>query len=176
MYISQDPIGLAGNNPNFYGYTFNANSQVDVFGLDCLPKGKKIKRTVYRFSPPDRVSTTWDAHKWNVASNHRYTKSGVGGVYGANSPKTAMAEVGHYGIDPNSVELVSKKVQLNNVLDLTDSKVRDQLGVKLTDLNGNDYAKTHELGDWALSNGYDGILAPSARNLTGSNLISFGGF
>ncbi len=33
-YISQDPIGLAGNNPNFYGYTFDSNTEVDVWGLD----------------------------------------------------------------------------------------------------------------------------------------------
>ncbi|MWP50273.1 MULTISPECIES: RHS repeat-associated core domain-containing protein [unclassified Gilliamella] len=32
-YISQDPIRLAGNNPNFYAYTFDSNSEVDVFGL-----------------------------------------------------------------------------------------------------------------------------------------------
>ena len=32
-YISQDPIGLAGNNPTLYGYVFDTNSQVDVFGL-----------------------------------------------------------------------------------------------------------------------------------------------
>ena len=34
-YISQDPIGLAGNNPNFYAYVENSNWWVDVFGLDC---------------------------------------------------------------------------------------------------------------------------------------------
>jgi uncharacterized protein RhaS with RHS repeats len=33
LYISQDPIGLAGNNPNFYAYTFDSNTQVDPFGL-----------------------------------------------------------------------------------------------------------------------------------------------
>ena len=32
-YISQDPIGLAGNNPNFYAYVFDSNSQFDFFGL-----------------------------------------------------------------------------------------------------------------------------------------------
>jgi RHS repeat-associated protein len=32
-YISQDPIRLAGNNPNFYVYTFDSNSEVDPFGL-----------------------------------------------------------------------------------------------------------------------------------------------
>ena len=35
-YISQDPIGLAGNNPNFYGYTFDSNTEVDVLGLNIL--------------------------------------------------------------------------------------------------------------------------------------------
>lgn len=35
LYISQDPIGLAGNNPNFYAYVENSNWWVDVFGLDC---------------------------------------------------------------------------------------------------------------------------------------------
>ena len=34
LYISQDPIELAGNNPNFYAYVFDSNIQVDVFGLD----------------------------------------------------------------------------------------------------------------------------------------------
>jgi RHS repeat-associated protein len=32
-YISQDPIGLAGNNPNMYAYTHDSNTWVDVFGL-----------------------------------------------------------------------------------------------------------------------------------------------
>jgi len=34
-YISQDPIGLLGNNPTFYGYVKDTNSWTDVFGLDC---------------------------------------------------------------------------------------------------------------------------------------------
>ncbi|MCO6565730.1 MAG: AHH domain-containing protein [Apibacter sp.] len=33
-YISQDPIGLAGNNPNFYAYVHDSNAWVDPFGLD----------------------------------------------------------------------------------------------------------------------------------------------
>ena len=34
-YLSQDPIRLLGNNPNFYAYTFDSNSEVDILGLDC---------------------------------------------------------------------------------------------------------------------------------------------
>ncbi|MDB0601965.1 RHS repeat-associated core domain-containing protein [Tenacibaculum maritimum] len=32
-YISQDPIGLLGNNPNFYAYVHDVNIFVDKFGL-----------------------------------------------------------------------------------------------------------------------------------------------
>ena len=47
-YISQDPIGLAGNNPNFYTYTFDSNSEVDPFGLakqgiHCVAPDYEIK-------------------------------------------------------------------------------------------------------------------------------------
>lgn len=32
-YISQDPIGLLGNNPNLYAYLHDGNAWVDPFGL-----------------------------------------------------------------------------------------------------------------------------------------------
>ncbi|MWP50413.1 MULTISPECIES: RHS repeat-associated core domain-containing protein [unclassified Gilliamella] len=41
LYISQDPIKLAGNNPNFYAYTFDSNTMVDVFGLENCGKVHK---------------------------------------------------------------------------------------------------------------------------------------
>ncbi|WP_024470280.1 RHS repeat-associated core domain-containing protein [Treponema pedis] len=34
-YISQDPIGLAGNNPTLYGYVEDTNIWLDIFGLAC---------------------------------------------------------------------------------------------------------------------------------------------
>ena len=40
-YISKDPIGLAGNNPNLYAYAHDSNAFFDPFGLDII--------TVYRF-------------------------------------------------------------------------------------------------------------------------------
>jgi RHS repeat-associated protein len=44
-YISQDPIGLAGNNPNFYAYVSDPNSEIDPFGLDLV--------TVYHYTSRD---------------------------------------------------------------------------------------------------------------------------
>ncbi|MBV4453455.1 MULTISPECIES: RHS repeat-associated core domain-containing protein [Pseudomonas] len=177
-FTTPDPIGLAGGL-NLYQYAPNPLSWIDPLGLmkcSSPPKGRKVNRTVYRFEEPGRIGTTWQAHKWNVDSRHRYTAKGLGGVYGANSRKTALGEVTHWGVDLSSRVLVSKKVQLNNVLDLTRADVRKQLGVSLKSITGNKYTETHQIGNWAKANGYDGILAPSARNPTGSNLISFAGF
>lgn len=49
--------------------------------------------TTYWYDMPDRVSSTWTFHQWNVATNHRYTKPRVGGVYAAISQQTAYKEI-----------------------------------------------------------------------------------
>jgi hypothetical protein len=33
---------LVGNNPNFYAYTFDSNSEVDPFGLDIIEEAWKV--------------------------------------------------------------------------------------------------------------------------------------
>jgi RHS repeat-associated protein len=40
MYLSQDPIGLAGNNPTLYGYVKDVNSWIDQFGLHNQGSGR----------------------------------------------------------------------------------------------------------------------------------------
>ncbi|WP_159290945.1 DUF6531 domain-containing protein, partial [Tenacibaculum maritimum] len=40
-YISQDPIGLASGNPNFYTYVSDVNSHIDSLGLSSSPLGFK---------------------------------------------------------------------------------------------------------------------------------------
>ena len=37
QYVSQDPIGLLGNNPTLYGYVKDCLTHVDVLGLNSLP-------------------------------------------------------------------------------------------------------------------------------------------
>jgi RES domain-containing protein len=138
------------------------------------PIGIQFEGSVFRLENPSRVNTTFDAHAGNVAANHRYSGPGQGAVYGATSPETALAEMQHYGLSVGRVS-VSKEIQLGNVLDLTNSATRRELGVTLRDITGNSYTHTQRIGDWARVNGYDGILAPSARNSSGTNLIIFPG-
>jgi uncharacterized protein RhaS with RHS repeats len=55
MYLSQDPIGLAGNNPTLYGYVRDINSWVDVLGLDGKTKvfwsgGEEAKKAAEKYA------------------------------------------------------------------------------------------------------------------------------
>ncbi|WP_250465112.1 RES domain-containing protein, partial [Microbulbifer litoralis] len=177
----QDPIGLHGGTNN-YQYAPNPTNWIDPFGLTCkeikpdvAPSGKSFDGVVYRYEQPDRIATTWDAHKWNNAANHRYTEPGINGVYAGTSARTAEAEIAHYGA-LSGRELVSKKVNMSNILDVTDPVVREQLGVSLEDITGNRYEVTQAVGRYAKDNGFEGVLAPSARDPSGANLISFSGY
>jgi len=38
-YISKDPIGLDGNNPNLYAYVWDSNAETDVLGLISTAPG-----------------------------------------------------------------------------------------------------------------------------------------
>ena len=68
---------------------------------------------------------------------------------------------------------------VSNLLDLSDSAVRQNLGIDLLDLTrigGTQawrYDVTQPLGSWAQQNGYNGIIAPSAQADGGVNLILF---
>jgi hypothetical protein len=50
LYLSQDPIRLAGNNLNFYEYDHDCNYYVDTFGLNSVvfseQLSKKLKRLI----------------------------------------------------------------------------------------------------------------------------------
>jgi RHS repeat-associated protein len=43
-YLSQDPIGLVGNNPTLYAYVHDPNSWLDVWGLDEVLQSSRAAR------------------------------------------------------------------------------------------------------------------------------------
>ena len=58
-YISQDPIGLAGNNPTLYAYVHDSNSWVDVFGLNVFwSGGNNAKIAAEQFAKNNHGRTT----------------------------------------------------------------------------------------------------------------------
>ena len=46
-YISQDPIGITESNPTLYGYVYNSNMYIDIWGLDYFYQLIKNNRVVY---------------------------------------------------------------------------------------------------------------------------------
>lgn len=163
-----------GDTPRDYCST-QAQNEADSLHIKRKPKGVKVKGTAYRYEDKAKLLITWQPHPLNVASNHRYSKPGVGAVYAATSPETALKEVMHYGVDMNMRVLVTRTYKLRNALDLTNPKTREMLGVTLEEITGDSYDLTHKLGDFARQNGYDGMVVPSARNAGGVNIVVFKG-
>jgi RHS repeat-associated protein len=64
-YISQDPIRLEGNNPNFYAYTRDSNRIVDIFGLIECSLGEHGEY-VYRFDErsPEQIKLDGGFKSW----------------------------------------------------------------------------------------------------------------
>ena len=69
--------------------------------------------------------------------------------------------------------MYSYDVKLDNMLDISNPTVRNQLGVSLDSIVGDTYEVTHNVGEFAYSNAYNGIIAPSARIDGGVNIIVF---
>lgn len=187
QFFTQDPIRLLGGTNN-YLYTPNPVGWTDPLGLLCKEQLKSIQGTTYegrihRMEKPGQTETTWTAGPWNINASHRYSGPGQGAIYGGTDKKTAIAEVQHYddqfGYPTSDRKYKYKDVKVENILDLTDPTVRDKLGITIDDListGPGQYDTTHKIGKLAEDAGFSGILAPSARNPSGANVIVFGGF
>lgn len=177
--IGGSPYSLQTAKATCHVLPFREKAQVandaDSLHIRQKPQGVNVKGTAYRYEDEEKLTITWQPHALNVASNHRYTKPGVGGVYAATSVETAFREVMHYGVDMNRRVLVTRHYELHNALDLTNPETRKLLGVTLEDITGDCYELTHRLGDFALQNSYDGLVVPSARNVGGVNIVVFKG-
>ena len=87
-YISKDPIGLAGNNPNLYAYVYDSNTEVDSSGL------YGVKRN----------TPAWKARGWQ----------GSGAYPGTDTWRTVTLEKGTivYGGIPGQSEFYLSKESL----------------------------------------------------------------
>lgn len=154
--------------------TFGAGGEVVA---NSLPAGVTYEGPLYRAVPAggDALDISY-----SVNASGRYTVPGQGGLYFASNAGTVEAEFVN-----NGSSLVGRDLNafpdssVNNLLDLTDPVVRERLGVSLEDLTRTGgtpawrYEVTQPLGKFAQSQGYNGILAPSAQADGGVNLILF---
>ena len=119
---------------------------------------------------------------YTKVQNYRYTEPGVNGLYFGSSKHIVDCEIRSYGVNPDAANRTLTyydNVKLDNMLDLTNPSVRQQLNVELPDLLNDSYkanvgnAVTHQMGRFASDNGYNGIIAPSARGDGGINIVLF---
>ena len=130
--------------------------------------------TIYRCveNPYDPLEMS----QYTIDSRHRYTDKGVPGLYFSSGEKIVRAELGNYDVtDFSNRTMYSYDVKLSNMLDVSNPVIREQLGVSLDSLIGESYDVTHKIGKYAYDNGYNGIIAPSARADGGVNIILFSG-
>ena len=60
QYMTQDPIGLAGNNPTLYGYVGDTNWWVDPFGLARVGNISFLERQHPSSLTPDNLGGVWN--------------------------------------------------------------------------------------------------------------------
>lgn len=89
-YLSQDPIGLAGNNPTLYGYVHDTNIELDLFGLDCGTNAKKLRENMAK---EGRIVGA------NEAAGHIVASTGSKGHFAASAESRILLD--KYKIDIN---------------------------------------------------------------------------
>jgi RES domain-containing protein len=104
-----------------------------------------------------------------AVTSGRYHRAGGAGVWYASSSETAAwAELFRHhergGVSPFEVRRLIGRVRFQalKVLDLTDRRVREALGVSADDLAADDLSRCQAIAEHARAAGYDGVLAPSA--------------
>ena len=138
----------------------------------CEPTGATYEGSIYR--SVDSRYNPLEMSQYTINSNHRYTESGVPGLYFSSGEKIVKAELGNYDVfDFSNRTMYQYDVRLTNMLDVSNPSVRSQLNISLESIIGESYDVTHAIGRYAYSNGYNEIIAPSARADGGINIILF---
>ena len=140
-------------------------------------QGKTFAAVVHR-----HVSSQYDAldSSGSLMAGGRWNPQGEYGVlYTALIEETAVAELerlaerqGLTSDDLAPRDLVSIEVSLSKILDLTDNKIMQQIGIRENEIVGNDPALCLEISRLARRAGFEAILAPSATK-KGSILVVF---
>lgn len=124
------------------------------------------------------------------AHGGRWNRPGIKAVYGSMDVITAVMESYQnflkYGFDLAQIKpqvIAGASVTLQNVLDLSSAGIRRRIGFTLADLMDEDWQTIQAEGDESWTQaigrgcrtvGFEGLIAPSARNRPkGRNLILF---
>lgn len=111
-YISQDPIGLEGNNPNIYAYVHNSNTWIDPLGLSGI-----FSPATWTATSPKGTGNAYKVFQQNIDWDIVNPKTGLTNLEAAL--KTGKAPI---GTDGKSINLHHSKQKGHGPLfEMTDS-------------------------------------------------------
>lgn len=146
-------------------------------------KGVSFNERVWRAVPDRYNDDIWNITDHTRRASHRYSQPGDSALYTSLGNEdlgrwTIMAELRRQ--DLNGYHFASTMKAYDNVLDLTNLRVLDELGIEkdlIVKTDGvNFYELTHQIGNISRLKGYTAVIAPSARTrgFEGINFIIFG--
>lgn len=118
-------------------------------------------------------------HPSQISTEHRYTiggELGQSGLYACEGHITDTVELiqretGYKSAD--QLIFAEKHFKIDQMLDLTDSKNLNQLGLEIPKLITDDYLLTQAIGDVAKSKGFKGIIFESSKIPGKKNIVIF---
>lgn len=134
-----------------------------------------LTATVWHQCSPKRALL--DAADPAVTTGRYHRVGGPGVWYASSSQNAAWAELFRHhapgGVSPLEVtrRIGGARVRRLRVLDLTNARVREILGISERELTGDDLTHCQQVAEYARNSGYDAILAPSAA-LDGQRTIA----
>lgn len=138
-YLSQDPIGLAGNNPTLYSYVSDTNSKFDFWGLDWH---HIIPNQIYREFSTAFDSVTEYAQNISKKGLDKTNLIDLDTPFHGNHPKFSDY------VRERVEKLVKKGMDIDSIRELQDEligHINDALeNYKKTGMNLNDYFKNNK--------------------------------
>lgn len=157
---------------------------------DCLSRAVSLNSSAIR-SVGVRYANESDLLSGEGAAYYggRWNPPGIRAIYASLDPVTATKECyqefARYGFRESEIRprvFVGIKLKLNCLLDLTDARIRRRLDFRLTDLTrenwqaiqaGGEESWTQAIGRGAFTAEFEGLIAPSAIDRRGKNVIIF---
>jgi hypothetical protein len=128
------------------------------------------------------ASEVFEINDYNLRANHRYSQPGEIALYAVVGTEDAAKVTieAELRLPRESIIFGQKSVDLTKVIDLTSGATlehlritREMIGIPVGGFKGNGYTLTHQLGNLARKYGFEGLIAPSAKDTTGKMIILF---
>ncbi len=131
---------------------------------------KRLFRLVHTSALPNVLASRFSPNRYHVTPDEANNTS-----YTSTSLATCHREVVHHlgGFALHNMVEVEFEVDLERVIDLTDLKQCEDLGIEPDDLLADNHAIPQSVAKRLRRKGVEAILVPSARDHDGKNMVLF---